>query len=446
MASAKPLKLNSGFTEQFSGTDTVPPANLPVMVGDSGAGGTQGVVPAPAAGDAAAGKFLKADGTWAAGGSGAPTNAQYLTLATDATLSAERVFTAGINIAATDAGAGSTLTVDALAGSQTTSQFTSDQDNFSPTNWSTKTTHYVSSDSSIRAITSFSALSDGVIRRLVNTGTHPIYIPGEHPDGTAANRVITESDCFIGPNGGNIEIYYDSGNSRWRIGSNTFNPSLPGLNGMYGHFYTASVGATITGDWGDLGIAGNVDIDAPTSTRMGSYVLYTSTSSTGTGVLYYSDNILNPTEFALTHSVCSVYLFVDTLSTSSQRYTLQSGFVPSPSSTTLAVNNSVGIRYVDNVNSGKWEGFTRNNSGTESTVDLGTTVAANTAYILTTCIDKAHTEVRFYLNGVYAGRVTTNLPTSGTDYGMRTGIFKSVGTTSSTCHVPWMTFYTIKGI
>ena len=37
---------------------------LPVLVGDSGSGGTQGVVPAPGAGDAAAGKYLKADGTW----------------------------------------------------------------------------------------------------------------------------------------------------------------------------------------------------------------------------------------------------------------------------------------------------------------------------------------------------------------------------------------------
>jgi hypothetical protein len=35
------------------------------VVGDSGAGGTKGLVPAPAAGDAAAGKFLKADATWA---------------------------------------------------------------------------------------------------------------------------------------------------------------------------------------------------------------------------------------------------------------------------------------------------------------------------------------------------------------------------------------------
>jgi hypothetical protein len=44
------------------------------MAGDSGSGGTPGVVPAPASGDAAAGKYLKADGTWdvpAGGGGGA---------------------------------------------------------------------------------------------------------------------------------------------------------------------------------------------------------------------------------------------------------------------------------------------------------------------------------------------------------------------------------------
>lgn len=39
-------------------------ALLSTMVGDSGAGGTKGLVPAPAAGDAAAGKYLDADGTW----------------------------------------------------------------------------------------------------------------------------------------------------------------------------------------------------------------------------------------------------------------------------------------------------------------------------------------------------------------------------------------------
>lgn len=38
---------------------------IATMVGDSGSGGTKGFVPAPAAGDGAAKKYLRADGTWA---------------------------------------------------------------------------------------------------------------------------------------------------------------------------------------------------------------------------------------------------------------------------------------------------------------------------------------------------------------------------------------------
>ena len=41
------------------------------FTGDSGAGGTRGTVPAPAAGDAAAGKFLKANGQWTLPSAGA---------------------------------------------------------------------------------------------------------------------------------------------------------------------------------------------------------------------------------------------------------------------------------------------------------------------------------------------------------------------------------------
>lgn len=48
--------------EELTGTEAT--ALLDNVVGDSGAGGTKGLVPAPAAGDAASNKYLKADGTW----------------------------------------------------------------------------------------------------------------------------------------------------------------------------------------------------------------------------------------------------------------------------------------------------------------------------------------------------------------------------------------------
>jgi hypothetical protein len=59
-------RLAVGASGKFLKSNGTDPAwsDLPAFVGDSGSGGTAGLVPAPAAGDAAAGKVLKADGTW----------------------------------------------------------------------------------------------------------------------------------------------------------------------------------------------------------------------------------------------------------------------------------------------------------------------------------------------------------------------------------------------
>ena len=51
------------------------------------------------------------------GGGGAPTTSQYVTLATDATLTNERVLTGSATVSVTDAGAGSTVTLAVPAGS-----------------------------------------------------------------------------------------------------------------------------------------------------------------------------------------------------------------------------------------------------------------------------------------------------------------------------------------
>lgn len=53
------------FTVNAKGLVTaVSAVSIPTLVGDSGSGGTKGLAPAPAAGDAALNKYLRADGTW----------------------------------------------------------------------------------------------------------------------------------------------------------------------------------------------------------------------------------------------------------------------------------------------------------------------------------------------------------------------------------------------
>lgn len=69
IGAANSFQTSSGTAPQWSSAAAAT-ALLSAMVGDSGSGGTKGLVPAPAAGDAAASKFLKADGTWAAAGGG----------------------------------------------------------------------------------------------------------------------------------------------------------------------------------------------------------------------------------------------------------------------------------------------------------------------------------------------------------------------------------------
>ncbi len=59
-----------------------------------------------------ASQYMDGTGNWSTPPSGAPVAAQYLTLATDTTLTVERVLTSGTNIAFVDGGAGSTLTVN----------------------------------------------------------------------------------------------------------------------------------------------------------------------------------------------------------------------------------------------------------------------------------------------------------------------------------------------
>jgi hypothetical protein len=172
------------------------------------------------------GQFLGANTgakpTWQSpsGGGGAPTDAQYLVLALNGTLSAERLLTAGVNTKFTDGGANGNLTVDVgsedfrLPGDISPAQLTADQNDWAPTGHGTSSTIRFSTDAA-RNITGMAGGADGVIRILHNIGSFNATIVNESTSSTAANRFAFGNNLTIGA-GQSITVRYDATSSRWR--------------------------------------------------------------------------------------------------------------------------------------------------------------------------------------------------------------------------------------
>lgn len=322
------------------------------------------------------------------------------------------------------------------------STINADADNYSPTGWADADTVRLAFDTGGRAITGLAAWTNTRRKTLINTTGNFGYLPCEHPDSSAANRIIGVCDHIIAPYGVLI-VEYDGTSSRVRVVKNSFDPADAAAN--RGHFYLSCPGATLGSDWGDIGFGisgGNNGTIAGTSTLPGGWEIHTSTSTTGTSSLYLPKTLNNQTFFGTAHMVSSCYVYFPTLSVTAQTYTFSHGIITGANSTTLAVNNSVTIQYSHGLNSGKFLGVSRATGGGESTADLGITVAANTPYLLTVCFDKAISEARFYVDGVFAARVTGSMP-SGVAAGDRTIIVKSAGTTARNAVVATKTFYTI---
>ena len=321
------------------------------------------------------------------------------------------------------------------------SQITSDQDDYSPTDWATADVVRLNFDTGGRAITGFAAWTNARQKTIINTSANFGYIPCEHPDSTAANRVIGICDHIVGPYG-TLLLEYDSTSSRVRVVSNTFNPASPGIFHK-GAFYQVSPGATLGSDWGSVGFgisSGDNGTNTPTATLPGAWLFTTLTSSAGISTLYLAKTITNPFRGSNSHIIASAFIYLDTLSDGTNTYTFTFGIVGTANSTTNPEANETTIKYTHGTNSGKFQGVCRSSS-TESTVDLGITVAANTPYVLTVCASKSGTEARFYINGVFAGRITTNVTT--TTVGVRAFMGKSAGTTARVAYVANMTGFNV---
>lgn len=180
-----------------------------------------------AQGGATTGQILKWNGTtWAAadeagGGGGAPTNAQYLVLATDATLTNERVFTPGANVDITDGGSGGNYTLAAgtkavtRPGDLTPADITANVDNYSPSGLADASVLRLNVTSNAN-MSGLSGGSDGREMVVYCTGSATLTLLHESGSSTAANRFVLPGDASMTlvKNQG-AQFIYDATQSRW---------------------------------------------------------------------------------------------------------------------------------------------------------------------------------------------------------------------------------------
>ena|SRR2546422_5326831 len=173
----------------------------------------------------------------------APTAAQYITMALDGTLSAERVLAVSAALSKTDGGANSNVTIGraaltgdaaaaadsnavtvkqasqdfALSGVITPSQLTADQNDYNPTGLGTASVLRLTTDGTPRHITGLAAQPSGRIVQIFNcnaVGGIAIILDGENASSVAANRFI--GGLSINAGGGRT-AWYDAISSRWRL-------------------------------------------------------------------------------------------------------------------------------------------------------------------------------------------------------------------------------------
>lgn len=315
----------------------------------------------------------------------------------------------------------------------TPSQITSNQNDYSPTGWSTADVIRVSGDSSFRKITGLAAWTAGRTKTIINAGSYCLLFSPEHTSSTAANRLSHYEEVILPP-GGTLVLMYDSTLSRAVVVSNTAANYKIHRRAVWYEKYGSKYPEGITEDTVlQYSGSGNVGTTSPTSTfPFVRWSMDNNSLATGDKVLYMLKTADALSYAGSAHIATKVeFNSLSVLSDASQQYRIRFVLTASPASLLTNVNNTVGIRYSHDINSGKWQCYCRDSGGTETTADSGVTYAVDTIYSIAISLDIALAEATFFINGAVVGRITANLPSAvavgaGIQYG------KLVGTTNYT--------------
>lgn len=297
----------------------------------------------------------------------------------------------------------------------TPSQITSDQTDYNPSGWGTATLVRLSGDNGMRCIRSFATDTSGEIKTLVNVGSFPLYLAPQHASGTAAQRISYFEEVFLMP-GQSCQIYYDGTLSRWVPLSNPCAGYQTDRTSVFYDMPVAKLPVAASADtelylWGSIALLNG----APTGTAV-PFAFWDmnsgSTASGGAGVLYPRE-IEDMAWVSGAHIVARAYIrSAATVSDATNDYYYFLRIAANPSSGFWDQNNSLGLRYTHDVNSGKWQAYSRDNGGTDSVVDTGITYAVDTNYELLVTLNKSNTEATYFINGAVVARITANLPTT----------------------------------
>lgn len=326
-------------------------------------------------------------------------------------------------------------------------QLTSDTNEFDFSTFSDTEIVYLYSDSDVNCIRGITDNVNVIKKTFINNGSNILYFAPEHSSAASTDRILTPSnyEVFLFP-GQSCEILYDPYDTKWRIITDP-NPNwrFPGNSILYDSepvAVTSGFGRDTALDYFGSVISneiGNTDDDfwgAPTSTiPYGHWRMNTLTyTSGGVGFNYVRDQTGSTNAegfyFGSSHLFGRQIIYTpNAVSDGTNDYYYFFRFADSPMSGFWDQNNSFGLRYTHDINSGKWQAYSRNSSGTDTVVDTGVTFSANTRYELAISINKSLTEATYWINNSVVARITTNLP-SATSCGLSTQLEKTAGSTA----------------